>query len=110
MKRDDLTYKEAFALCDYVGRVYRSCKGTTEVMKKNNMVASRRKEYEQQCDFVFLIESRLQKCSKRTREIIENDFLLEAEKGWYLRRYSSSTYYRLKAKALIEFLNCVVFD
>ncbi len=54
-----------------------------------------------------LVESALKECSKDTQLIIENEYMKKSFRNWYFEYYSRSTYYRIKHKALDEFIDCL---
>ena len=58
-------------------------------------------------EYVFRIDRVLQDCSDDTKKIIRHDFLQRSEAGWYKSLYSPSSYYRLKRRAVEEFMHCL---
>ena len=46
-------------------------------------------------------------CGCESRKILEYEFIHPAEKNWWYQYYSKSTYYRMKHKAMDEFLHCL---
>lgn len=58
----------------------------------------------QLCD---CIEWALQACSKENRLFLQQEYLAGNDKGWWHGYYSRSTYYRVKRRAMCEFLHCL---
>ena len=46
-------------------------------------------------------------CEDEHRKILENEFILHMNKDWWYDYYSRSTYYRMKQRAMDEFLHCL---
>ncbi|MBQ1355384.1 MAG: hypothetical protein IIY72_02775, partial [Solobacterium sp.] len=63
--------------------------------------------YDNDGSLIMLIDRTLMDCSKETQCIIRNEFLEIPEDMWYLPFFSRSAYYRLRKKALVEFMNCL---
>jgi hypothetical protein len=57
--------------------------------------------------YVHSIDRTLQDCSNDTKNIIRHDFLEKSETGWYRVFYNPSSYYRLKRRAVEEFMHCL---
>jgi len=49
----------------------------------------------------------LDSCCAEHRLILEKDFISNDSKNWWNEYYSKSTYYRLKHRAMDEFLHCL---
>lgn len=43
----------------------------------------------------------------REKEIIWNEFFFNEDKFWWMRKYNRSTYYRLRAKSIINFYQLI---
>ena len=56
---------------------------------------------------VSLYESALEALPGKYREIIVREFLDEEGEGWYYHYYSKSTFYRLRQRAISEFMDCM---
>lgn len=52
------------------------------------------------CRINFVLSS----MPKKEMEIIWNDFFFEEDKFWWMRKYNRSTYYRIRAKAMNDFI------
>ncbi len=88
------SYADKKRILQYVSIAYQSCRD------KNDMTT---------CDqqFLNLIERTLKCCSETTNWIIRFDFLEKQANDWYLNYFAKSSYYRLKRRAIYEFLNCL---
>ena len=64
---------------------------------------------QQQCDelTVALYESALEAMPETYREIIVREFLDESADGWFYNYYAKSTFYRLRQRAIHEFMDCL---
>lgn len=57
--------------------------------------------------FLSWVHYALCSCSKVSRFILENEFILYKRKEWWYDYFSRSSYYRMKQKAMDEFLDCL---
>ncbi len=53
------------------------------------------------------IDRLLPQLDRKTQEFIRKEFLEESPKNWYRGQFSTSTYYRRKAKAAEQFVHCL---
>jgi len=58
-------------------------------------------------DLVLLINYALRHLDEDSLRIINNDFIEIKKKYWWNEYYSRTTYYRLKNKAMMLFINCL---
>lgn len=58
-------------------------------------------------EFVRYMDEILRSLPDDYEFILRNDYFRIREKKWYLKYYTKSTYYRLKAEALDAFVRCV---
>lgn len=56
---------------------------------------------------VRLYEGALEALPSRYREIIVREFLDESADGWFYNYYPKSTFYRLRQRAISEFMDCL---
>lgn len=91
----------ANVICEH----YRLCRRKMESLEKQNAVALNMDDYRDALNYVTTIDRTLQDCSNDTRLIITQGFLNNGDPGWYDSYYSRNTYYRLRKKAVSEFLN-----
>lgn len=91
----------------YIGCIYRE---TLSKIKKDG-VSVREKNPDELLgpdeEFIFVIDRILYLMDDNLALIIRNDYLSQRESKWYLRYFSKSTYYRLREKAVSEFVRCV---
>jgi len=62
---------------------------------------------QQVVDTINYVDGLLDLLSKRSRMIIENEFLNADNYGWWYAIYSTATYYRIKQSAIDEFINLI---
>lgn len=55
--------------------------------------------------YVARVESAFRKLDPTSQKIINNDYFFNEYKYWNVEYFSNSTYYRLKRKAIIQFLS-----
>ncbi|HCY07198.1 MAG TPA: hypothetical protein DHS57_08155 [Erysipelotrichaceae bacterium] len=104
---DKLTNKELEKIVKHIGETYRKSVLRREINAGIMQINENSKAYKNDSDFIFAIDCYLNECSRDTKCIIENEYLKKKESLWYLDYYTKSTYYRLKKKAIIEFINCM---
>lgn len=101
-----LTLHDKENIIRYLVRCYRRSRQRQKI-DVYPTVQETRSVYE--CDqlTVNLFESALEAIPDSLREIIVREFLDENTEGWYYNYYSKSTFYRLRQKAISEFLDCL---
>ncbi len=105
METRTYTYKELQTILKYLGRSYKLSKQRIKNIQEANRIEENYRIYDDDTQFVHVIEEALLRCGEPYRTIIENDFLYDTDKKWYLSRFARSSYYRYKQKAVKEFLN-----
>ena len=101
------TAKANEKIATYIGQIYRACRLRSDLRNCDQSVAEPHGTYAEDAKMVYLVERCLLECSKNTQLIIRKDFLEVPEKNWYVSYFSRSTYYRLKEKAVNEFVQCL---
>ena len=94
-------------LCRITARIatpYRLSLRTMESLESQKAVARNRQDYDDAAEYVHTVDRALQDCSSDTRFIIRNGFLKNNEPDWYMSFYTRNTFYRLRKKAMTEFL------
>ena len=91
----------------YIGKVYRRSKKRRDVFEYQKCIRENQALYDNDGSLIMLIDRTLMDCSKETQCIIRNECLEIPEDMWYLPFFSRSAYYRLRKKALVEFMNCL---
>lgn len=86
---------------------YRRAQRSLEIRDIKGEIQENEVFYNDDKVLVHLVESSLKKCSEDSQRIIENEYFTEAAHDWYLSFYSKSTFYRLKHRAIEEFVNCL---
>ncbi|NLC96416.1 MAG: hypothetical protein GX675_02470 [Erysipelotrichaceae bacterium] len=103
----NLSYQELEKIVRHIGNTYRKSVLRRQISANLLQVNEESSSYKSDNDFIITIECYLNECSRDTKCIIENEFLKKKEPLWYLDYFTKSTYYRLKKKAIIEFINCM---
>lgn len=104
-----LKNREQEGIIRYLTQCYRKSsqrlKLHRHLMKERKLEASE----EQQCGelTVALYESALEALPEMYREIIVREFLDESADGWFYNYYTKSTFYRLRQRAIHEFIDCL---
>lgn len=101
------TTKQKKNIADLIGTNYRTCMRKIDSARMGGHVVWTDDDYRDCEEYVRTIERVLQDCSCETRFIIRNGILQIPEPGWYEEVYSKNTFYRLRKKAIEEFLNCL---
>lgn len=57
-------------------------------------------EYEK---FILRVRRAFSSLDSIDKELINNDFFYQAYEDWWIKKYSRSTYYRLKARSMFRF-------
>ena len=88
---------------------YRRAKKHLDYYHYTSCVKENQRGYNDDLHYVQEVEASLNNCSKDTQKIIRHGYLEVSEPKWYLEFYTRSVYYRLRKKAIEEFLNCLDF-
>lgn len=107
MTLNNLTYEEEKNIVKYIGSTYQDSKKRMDILSYGNCVCENSKEYQDDLAYVRTINRVLSDCSRDTRYIITHEYLSNSESGWFLDCYSRSTFYRLKKRAIKEFIRCL---
>ena len=103
----NMDFEQKDKVLKYIGEAYQRSRKRLDMRVRGRMVAENSRSYESDRDLVGLIDRTLRDCSADTRCIIINDYLISSRPAWYKSYYPASTYYRLKHKALEEFIRCL---
>lgn len=99
-----LTNRQLRNITQVICENYRSCKRKMESMENQNIVSLNMNEYTDAREYVRSVDRILQDCSSDTQLIITKGFLMNSNPVWYLDYFSRNTFYRLRHKAVVEFL------
>ena len=91
-----MTYKDQVKLIDFIVKKYNK-------QKQDEL----QRLYCFDIDLVNLIDHSLNRLDQESLRIIHNDFILPKPKQWWNGYYSKTIYYRLKNKAMSQFINCL---
>jgi len=97
-----MTFKEKEQLLRYIFN-----KRNQLLMYQQHICESQYQEESAQEKYLRWVHYALCSCSKESQIIIEKEFILHEDKNWWYDYYSRSTYYRMKHKAMNEFLCCL---
>lgn len=107
MTLNNLTYDEEKNIVKYIGSEYQDSKKRMDILSYGDCVCENSEDYQNNLAYVRTINRVLSDCSQDTRSIIMHEFLTNSEANWYLDYYSRGTFYRLKKRAIKEFLRCL---
>ncbi len=103
----NLRLKDKEKIILYMMKNYRRAKRQIEVEEMKGIIAEQSSGYKEKKILIHLVESSLKECSLDTQRILENEYFKRTVKMWYLEYYSKSTFYRLKHRAIEEFIDCL---
>lgn len=86
---------------------YRRSQKHLDFYQYTNCIRENQSAYNSDLHYVQEVDRSLKNCSMDTQKIIRHGYLEIAEPKWYLEFYTRSAYYRLRKKAIEEFLNCL---
>ena len=98
--------KEQYELiAGYVGRTYQRSKNRMELDRSSDMISEPDSTYADDAKLVYYVDRSLLECDRNAQLIIRKEFLEESENRWYEQYFSRSTFYRLKADAVKQFVD-----
>ncbi len=100
MKQRKLTFSERRKIIEYLFELARK----QEFQENNFYVRERNSSYSEK-RLTDILDSAISILSEESKRIIVNDFKIRTNKSWWQYFYARTTYYRLKDKATMEFLN-----
>ncbi len=104
----DKGYEQNKIIARYVGKEYQRSKQRMAIMEYAENGKRNSKQYKDDAAYVYAIDRVLNDCQRSTRNIIMHEYLTsEDDTNWYLDYYSRTTYYRMKKKAVEEFVHCL---
>lgn len=107
MIHENYTFEEKNKLIVYLMRLYRKAKTNISYIEDCDLIQERIEEYRVERKTKLIIEDALDELDEQLRMVIINEYVLKKDKKWYLEYYGRSSYYRLKSKAIDEFLRCI---
>ncbi len=105
MTLKDETPKTKEIIMDYIGKNYRRAKRRLDLVKDADMVEENKYAYEDDKDFVNIVERTLEDCPPTLKNILRMKYFSVQDPDWYKAYYTRSSYYRLQKKAVSEFLD-----
>ena len=101
----NLNTKEMDTVISSIAKVYRQAKKYMDLSAYSGYIRERQTEYDESRSIIALVNRSLQDCSRYTQLIIRKEYLENnKQEQWYLEYYSKTTYYRMRKKAMEEFL------
>ena len=85
----------------------RKAKVRLDIRRHQNMVSEPEGGISDDARLVYYVERCLLECARETQLIIRNEFMNESRRDWYIPYFSRTTYYRLRPKAVQEFLEAL---
>ena len=107
MKEKKRTYEEEKKMLEFLGESYRLAGRRSALMETEDCVGENRRIYDNDVRMIHHIDRCLQDCTKSAQLIIRMEFLEKSEKSWWQDTYSETTFYRLKKRAVEEFMHCL---
>ena len=107
MNEKSLTYSQQICIMKYLGDLYRASVRRIERAAESRSTAVHSQMYNDDCQLKSYMERTLRDCSPNTQLITSHEFFENSPSDWYRVYYSQTTYYRLKKKAVGEFLHCL---
>lgn len=104
---EKLTAKQKEQIVEYLMRCYRKSSNRIRRYETLNSVQENKAVYQYDQTTCMLVEDALNELNPQMKRIIVNDFMHPLEGKWYLEYYSRSSYLRLRAQAVDEFLRCL---
>lgn len=102
--------KEMDTTIRFIGELYRRLQARNNVLEIENRVVQNQDIYDEGKEFIEKVNNLISECSRSSQLILKREYLDDAPAGWYELYYSSSTYYRLKTKAMSEFMENLHFE
>ena len=102
-----LTEEGKEKICIYIGKIYMRARRRIDIYEIARCVRENQKCYDNDQQFVRMIDRSLEDCTPDTRKIIRKEFLEMQNTLWYMDFYSKSTYYRLRRRAIDEIIQCL---
>lgn len=106
MTENPLTWQQKLNIMRRIGDLYRTSVRRLDIEQaagRSIATEALRDDFE----LKMMMDRTLADCSRTTRLITTRDFLEIPQKGWYRLYFSRSQYYRLRHRAVDEFLHCL---
>lgn len=104
MQSTEMTWHQKVNLMNHIGDAYRGSKRRIDLAEKHGARFSS-KAIEDDYALRSCVERALKDCSRQTQLITTRDFLEVNDRHWYRLYFSQSSYYRLRRKAVDEYLH-----
>lgn len=101
------SYKELQNITKYVTEHYKLCVRRMKSLEFQGAQNKCTKEYIDAANYVHEVDLILKDCSKTTQTFIREEFICSDGDEWRVRNYSNTTFYRLRKKAIEEFVGCL---
>ena len=106
MTINNYNFSDKQALMKHLALIYQR-QHTVLRYKSGFILKENSKEYQIAFHFIDFIDSTLELLLKEHKDILVNDFFYQKERNWWNKYYSKTTYYRIKATAMNDFLRCL---
>ena len=104
MDTNNFSNKELRNIMKRLGQTYKTCTRRMDLIEESDRVEENARVYDNDNEYVRIINSTLKACSPNTQIIIKRDYLVDSEHNWFNKYFARSSYYRYKVKAIKEFL------
>ncbi len=101
----NLNTREANTIITKIAMQYRMARKYMDLAAYSGYIRERQAEYDESRSVIAIVDRSLQDCTRDTQLIIRKEYLENnVQDQWYLEYYSKTTYYRMRKKAMKEFL------
>lgn len=104
MRNTEMTWHQKINLMNHIGDAYRGSLRRIDLAEKHGARYSSDTIADDYALRAY-VERALKDCSSQTQLIATRDFLEVSERSWYRLYFSQSSYYRLRRKAVDEYLH-----
>lgn len=99
--------KENEAIIKHLAMVYKKLKHQCYDVDNLMVSESYNQELAEAFEFVETIDAVLDSMDEDAALILRNDYFSTRQAKWYMNYFTRSTYYRIKTRAIDEFVRCV---
>ncbi len=101
----NLKLKDKEKIVLYMIKSYKRAKRNINLQELRGGVQESAGVYKEDLMVIYLVDSTLQECNEDSKRILHHEYFVNSASNWYLEFYSKSTFYRLKHRAIEEFID-----
>ena len=102
-----LTFKQQDEIVNYIIRLYKKADSRIKLEEMIKSDEKSRNISKNDLIMIKIVSDALFELNEDYQRIIQNDYIIKQKPIWIYDYYTKSTYYRLKHKAIEEFLHCL---